>query len=204
MVGSLFRAVPLEQFHRARNIFLRIRDDWNVPLSVANDGDVTALAGAMSLQANGMLGLAMGSSQAAGYIKSDGCMTGALNELAFAPVDYNPDADADEWSGDRGVGVMCFSQQAVNKLLPAAGISLPEQMGLPERLQEVQKLMAKGDARAAKIYENARGVSRLHDSALCRFLFLSPRTHFGRVMTGAGADIMLEQARKFSRRSFPK
>src|SRR5207253_2196782 len=54
MVASLFRAVPLEKFDRAKNLFLRIRDKWRVPLEVANDGDVTALAGAMSLKANSL------------------------------------------------------------------------------------------------------------------------------------------------------
>src|ERR1051326_5403439 len=52
MVASLFRAVPAAQFDKAKNIFLRLRDEWRVPLEVANDGDVTALAGAMSLNAN--------------------------------------------------------------------------------------------------------------------------------------------------------
>ncbi len=49
-----------------------------MPLEVANDGDVTALAGAMSLQTNGLLGIAMGSSQAAGYLNPQGGMTGWL------------------------------------------------------------------------------------------------------------------------------
>src|ERR1035438_3565959 len=153
MVASLFRAVPREKFDAAKNIFLRLRDEWKVPLEVANDGDVTALAGAMSLKTNGMLGVAMGSSEAGGFINAKGGMTGWLSELAFAPVDYNPKATADEWSGDRGVGALYFSQQAVNKLLPAAKIDLPKELGLPERLKEVQNLMAKGDGRAAKIYE---------------------------------------------------
>jgi predicted NBD/HSP70 family sugar kinase len=204
MVASLFRAVPLERFHRARNIFLRIRDDWGVPLAVANDGDVTALAGAMSLQANGLLGVAMGSSQAAGYLNPDGCMTGALNELAFAPVDYNPDADADEWSGDRGVGVSYFSQQAVNKLLPAAGINVPAQTGLPERLEQVQGLMAKGDSRAAKIYQTLGvylGYTIPHYADFYSFRHL---LILGRVTTGEGGGIMLDQARAVLEGEFPE
>ncbi|HSY43540.1 MAG TPA: hypothetical protein VK811_06480, partial [Candidatus Acidoferrum sp.] len=120
-VASIFRAVPGAQFDEAKNIFLRLRDEWKVPLEVANDGDVTALAGAMAVKSNGLLGIAMGSSEAAGYISPKGYMTGWLSELAFAPVDYNPNAAADEWSGDSGVGALYFSQQAVNKLLPAAG-----------------------------------------------------------------------------------
>src|SRR5580698_4152078 len=140
MVASLFRAVPAAKFDEAKNIFLRLRDEWRVPFEVANDGDVTALAGAMSLKVNGVLGIALGSSQAAGYLNPQGCMTGWLSELAFAPVDYNPAALPDEWSGDRGVGSLYFSQQAVNKLLPSAGIIVPPDMGLPERLKEVQAL----------------------------------------------------------------
>jgi predicted NBD/HSP70 family sugar kinase len=203
MVASLFRAVPLDQFDKAKNIFLRIRDEWNVPLEVANDGDVTALAGAMSLKAGGMLGIAMGSSEAAGFINRKGGMTGWLSELAFAPVDYNPAAAADEWSGDRGVGALYFSQQAVGKLLPAAGITLPEAMGLPERLKEVQGLMAKGDARAAAIYETIGvylGYAIPHYAAFYEF---DDMLILGRVTTGKGGDIVLDKARQVLAREFP-
>lgn len=203
MVASLFRAVPDARFDEARNIFLRVRDEWRVPVEVANDGDVTALAGAMSLKANGVLGIAMGSSLAAGFLTQKGHMTGWLNELAFAPVDYNPDAAVDEWSGDRGVGVMYFSQQAVNKLLPAAGISLPKEMGLPERLKEVQELMNKGDARAAKIYETI-GVYLGHAIALYgSFYSFKHLLLLGRVTTGIGGEVMLEKARAVLLTEFP-
>ncbi len=131
MVASLFRSVPVERFGDAKNIFRRLQQQWDVPVEVANDGDVTALAGALSLGVNGVLGVAMGSSLAAGYLDPRGRMTGWLNELAFAPVDYNPQAATDEWSGDRGVGALYFSQQAVHRLLPATGIELPVGMGLP-------------------------------------------------------------------------
>lgn len=196
MVASLLRAVPPARFDEAKNIFLRIRDDWRVPLEVANDGDVTALAGGMSLKANGLLGVAMGSSQAAGFLTPHGGMTGWLNELAFAPVDYNPAAAADEWSGDRGVGVMYFSQQAVDKLLPAAKISLPKEMGLPEKLKEVQELMRKGDERAKKIYETIGvylGYTIPHYTDFYAFKHL---LLLGRVTTGAGGDILITKARE--------
>jgi predicted NBD/HSP70 family sugar kinase len=204
MVASLFRAVPLAQFASAKNIFLRLRDEWKVPLEAANDGDVTALAGAMSLKANGMLGVAMGSSEAAGYLNSKGGMTGWLSELAFAPVDYNPNAAADEWSGDRGVGALYFSQQAANKLLPAANINLPAEMGLPERLKEVQNLMAKGDPRAAKIYETIGvylGYAIPHYADFYDFRHL---LILGRVMTGQGGDIVLAKAREVLKTEFPE
>ena len=202
MVASLFRAVPLAQFASAKNIFLRLRDEWKVPFEAANDGDVTALAGAMSLKANGMLGVAMGSSEAAGYLNSKGGMTGWLSELAFAPVDYNPNAAADEWSGDRGVGALYFSQQAVNKLLPAAKINLPAEMGLPERLKEVHRLMAKGDPRAAKIYET---IGVYLGCAIPHYVDFYDFRHLlilGRVMTGQGGDIVLAKAREVLKTEF--
>lgn len=191
MVASLFRAVPAEKFAEAKNIFLRLRDEWRVPVEVANDGDVTALA--MGLPA--VLGVAMGSSQAGGYIDRHGHMTGWLNELAFVPVDDNPAAPADEWSGDRGVGALYFSQQAVNKLLPAAGIT-PTEPGLPERLKAVQELMAKNDPRAVKIYET---IGVYLGSAIPHYRTFYDFDHLlvlGRVMTGRGGDIILSTARE--------
>ncbi|HXF10450.1 MAG TPA: hypothetical protein VN625_06665, partial [Desulfuromonadaceae bacterium] len=186
MVASLFRAVPAARFNEAKNIFLRLRNEWKVPVEVANDGDVTALAGAMSLKKDGMLGIALGSSQAAGYLNPQGGMTGWLSELAFAPVDYNPAAAADEWSGDAGVGALYFSQQAVNKLLPAAKIDLPAQMGLPEKLKAVQDLMAKGDGRAAKIYETIGVYLGYTIPLYMDFYEFQDMLILGRVTTGRG------------------
>jgi predicted NBD/HSP70 family sugar kinase len=203
-VASLLRAVPKKLFPKAAGIFKRIQKEWNVPVVVMNDGDVTALAGALSLGRKGMLGIAMGSSQAAGFMDLQGHIGGWLNELAFAPVDYNPAAAADEWSGDIGVGALYFSQQAVNKLLPAAKISLPEKMGLPERLKEVQNLMASGDVRAAKIYETIGvyfGYAIAHYADFYDFQHL---LILGRVTTGKGGDILLAQAREVLRREFPE
>jgi predicted NBD/HSP70 family sugar kinase len=204
MVASLFRSVPPDRFDEAKNIFLRLQKQWGVPVTVANDGDVTALAGAMSLGENGMLGIAMGSSEAVGYLTPQGGMMGWLNELAFAPVDYNPDAPADEWSGDRGVGALYFSQQAVNKLLPSAGIQLPDDMGLPERLKEVQALMAKGDPRAAGIYETVGVYLGYTISHYAEFYDFQHVLVLGRVMTGDGGGIILSVANEVLRWEFPE
>lgn len=204
MVASLLRAVPRENFERAKNLFLRIRNEWKVPVEVANDGDVTALAGAMSLKANGLLGVAMGSSEAAGYLNRQGGMTGWLSELAFVPVDYHPAGGLDEWSGDRGCGVMYFSQQAVDKLLPAAGIILPPEMSLPERLKEVQKLMLQGDPRTAKIYETIGVYLGYTIPHYADFYDFDHLLILGRVTTGAGGDIVIAKAREVLKTEFPK
>jgi predicted NBD/HSP70 family sugar kinase len=203
-VASLLRAIPKKLFPQAAGMFKRIQREWNVPVVVMNDGDVTALAGALSLRQKGMLGIAMGSSQAVGFMDMQGRISGWLNELAFAPVDYNPAAPADEWSGDRGVGALYFSQQAVNKLLPAAKISLPKKMGLPERLKEVQNLMASGDARAAKIYET---IGVYFGYAIAQYMDFYKFRHLlilGRVTTGAGGDVLLAKAREVLAKEFPE
>lgn len=196
MVASLFRSVPPEVFARdVKTMFLELQQAWGVPLVVVNDGDVTALAGAMSLGRHPLLGIAMGSSEAAGYIDADGHIKGWLNELAFAPVDVNPNAGRDEWSGDHGVGALYFSQQAVNRLAPEAGILFPEDTPLPERLRFVQGLAAEGDHRALRIFETI-GLYLGHTLALYReFYDFNDVLMLGRVTSGIGGDIILHQTR---------
>jgi predicted NBD/HSP70 family sugar kinase len=203
MVASLFRAVPADKFAGAQNIFRRIQAAWRVPVAVLNDGDVTALAGGMSLGVTGVLGLAMGSSEAAGYLDQEGRLRGWLSELAFAPVDYNPAAPTDEWSGDRGVGALYFSQQAVNKLLPAAGITVPDEMGLPDRLKEVQTLAAQGDPRAARIYETIGVYLGYTIPHYADFYDFNHALILGRVTTGEGGNILITTARQVLREEFP-
>ena len=203
-VASLLRSIPKKLFPQAAAVFKRIQKEWNVPVVVMKDGDVTALAGALSLQQTGMLGVAMGSSEAAGFMDKKGRILGWLNELAFAPVDYNPKAAADEWSGDTGVGALYFSQQAVNKLLPAAKIKLPAKMDLPERLVEVQKLMAAGDERAAKIYETIGVYLGYSIPHYVDFYDFAHMLILGRVTTGAGGDIVLTKAREVLDLEFPE
>lgn len=202
-VASLFRAVPKKIFGKQVSpLFERIRRAWGVPLWTMNDGDVTALAGALSLETQAMLGMAMGSSLAAGFLDGKGCITGWLNELAFVPADFNPQAAVDEWSGDVGVGVQYFSQQAVNKLLPVAGLSFPADMGLPERLKEVQKLMAQGNAAASKIYETIGVYLGYTLPYYAEFYDYRNVLILGRVTTGKGGDIVIAKAKEILTREF--
>ena len=110
MVSHLFLKVPKDtQGEACKNVYVDVLEELGVPYAVANDGDVAALAASMDLDVNGVLGIAMGTSQAGGYVDINGNVTGWHNELAFVPVDYNPDSAVDEWSGDYGCGVKYFS-----------------------------------------------------------------------------------------------
>lgn len=204
-VASLFRSVPQDKFDtQVRPLFHRLGREWGVPLQVINDGDVTALAGALSLQLHAMLGIAMGSSQAAGFLDREGRVTGWLNELAFAPVDVNPSAAADEWSGDLGVGALYFSQQAVNKLATPAGFNFEKDMDLPNRLKMIQQKLADGDPNARKIFETI-GVYLGYSLPLYReFLDFENVLVLGRVTSGEAGEIMLAQAKSVLDAEFPE
>ena len=205
-VGSLYRGVPPDVFEkRIRRIFFDLRDAWGgVPFEVVNDGEVTALAGSMALDDNAVLGVAFGSSLAAGYVTPHGNITGWLNELAFVPVDYRENAPVDEWSGDSGVGAQYFSQQAVARLLRPAGIDLPSEMPVPEKLVEVQKLMASGDNRAHKIYETIGTYLGYTMAHFADFYAIRNLLVLGRVMTGKGGDVILSVAGKVLKAEFPE
>ena len=204
-VASLFRGLSKKDFEtHARTIFHRLKAEWgDIPFEVANDGEVTALAGSMSLNDTAVLGIAMGTSLAAGYCNSEGRITSWLNELAFAPVDYRADAPRDEWSGDLGCGVQYLSQQAVARLAPLAGINLPTDMPLAEQLVKVQTLMDADDPRARRIFNTigtcfGYAVAHYADFYEIRNLLL-----LGRVASGEGGRIIIDQARGVLQREFP-
>ena len=207
MRASLFLQVPPDLYdQKVKDIYIRAITDTfgpDIPFSVVNDGDVTALAGAMSLEANNVLGIAMGTSEAVGFVDPEGRITGWLNELAFVPVDANPEAMRDEWSGDIGCGVKYFSQDGVIKLAPAAGIELDPSLSPAEKLKVVQKLMEAGDPRAAAVYRSigcclAHTLDYYYALYGCENLLL-----LGRVMSGKGGDVLLNTCRAVLADEYP-
>jgi len=205
-VASLYRAVPRELFEtRIGNLFLDMKGAWGgIPFEVVNDGDVTALAGSMSLQDNAVLGIALGSSEAGGYVGETGELTTWLNELAFCPVDYAPDAPVDEWSGDPGCGAQYFSQQAVFRLAGEAGINLDARLGPAQQLRFVQELADSGEERAKRIFETigcyvGYGIAHYADFYVLRNVLI-----LGRVTSGEGGNIVLNRAQEVLRKEFPE
>ena len=204
MIGSLFRGVPAERFGEIRSLFERIRADLGVPLVVINDGDVTALAGALSLEENGVLGIAMGSSEAAGYVDPQGSIRNWLSELAFAPVDYNPDGPVDEWSGDAGVGALYFSQQCVFRLAPKAGIEIPSGVSDAEKLKFVQEKLEAGHPGAEDLW---RSMGIFLGYGLAHYADFYEMQHvliLGRCTSGRGGTLILEQAQQVLQDEFPE
>lgn len=204
-VASLFRGVPDEIYEdKVRNLFLELAEEWQVPLEVINDGDVTALAGSMSIHDGALLGVAMGTSTAAGYVDSEGAITPWLSELAFVPVDYREGAPVDEWSGDGGCGVQYFSQQAVARLVPASGLEIDGSLPAPEQLVQVQEKMAEGEERAAAIYRSIGVYLGYAIPHFSRFYTIRHLLLLGRVMSGAGGDLIVATATKVLEDEFPE
>lgn len=207
MSASLFLKVPKDLYEeKVKDIYIRAITDTfgDVPYSIINDGDVSALAGAMSLEDNSVLGIAMGTSEAVGYVDEQGRITGWLNELAFVPVDVAENAMQDEWSGDIGCGVKYFSQDSVIKLAPRAGIELDESLSPAEKLKVVQALMAEDDPRAVQVYDSigcylGHTLAYYYDLYKCKHVLL-----LGRVMSGKGGDLILERAKAVLADEYPE
>jgi len=203
-IASLFRGIPKDRYDRVRNMFIRISDELQVPLDIVNDGEVTALAGSMSLEDNGVLGIALGSSEAGGYVTAEGNITGWLNELAFCPIDYSPTAAVDEWSGDIGCGAMYFSQQCVFRLAPKAGIEVPKDITDAEKLKFIQQKLEAGDEGVVNIW---RCIGYYMGYAIAHYADFYQLKHvliLGRCTSGSGGRLILDGANQVLKSEFPE
>ncbi len=203
MVASIFRGVSKGDYSKARDVFLRLQQEYGVPVEVANDGDVTALAGAMSLDEGRVLGIAMGSSEAAGYVDANGNITGWLNELAFVPIDYSPTAPEDEWSRDIGCGVQYLTQQAVFRLAPKVGIDLSATDVLAEKLEIAQEALHRGHDGAKKIWETVGVYFGYAIAHYASFYDIGHVLVLGRVTSGDGGAIIVEHTNRVLESEFP-
>ena len=204
MISSLFIKVPRSRWDEVKTIYDRAGAEiGNVPVVVANDGDVTALAGAMGMGCGSIMGLAMGTSEAVGYVDKDKNVLGWISELAFAPVDLNEEAMADEWSTDIGVGCKYFSQDAVIKLAPRAGIELDPDLTPAEKLKAVQALMEQDDPRAQAVFETI-GIYLAYTVVLySKFYDIHHMMVLGRVMSGKGGETILHNCQLVLQDEFP-
>ena len=205
MISSIFYCVPRERWDEVKTVFDRAAAEiGDVPIVVANDGDVSALAGAMGMDVGCIMGMAMGTSEAVGYVDKDKNVLGWINELAFAPVDLLEDALVDEWSTDRGVGCKYFSQDAVIKLAPRAGIELDENLSPAEKLKVVQALMEQDDPRAQDVFKSIGAYLAYTVVQYAAFYDLKHLMVLGRVMSGKGGDTILATCQQILKDEFPE
>lgn len=206
MIASLFVKVSDSDFEKkVKNMYIDIAKTFgDIPLEVANDGDVTALAGAIDLNDNCVLGIAMGTSEAAGYINNKGGINGWLNELAFVPVDFDKNAMVDEWSGDYGCGVKYFSQDGVIKLAEMAGYEFEKDLSPAQKLKVVQALMEEGSPLAEKVYTDIGIYLGYTLPFYAKFYDIKHLLLLGRVTSGKGGDLIMKTAKKVLAEEFPE
>ena len=194
MISSIFYCVPRDRWDEVKTVFDR---------AAAAIGDVSALAGAMGMNCGNIMGLAMGTSEAVGYVDKEKNVLGWISELAFAPVDLNESAMQDEWSTDFGVGCKYFSQDAVNKLAPRAGIELDAALTPAEKLKVVQKLMEADDARAQAVFKDIGTYLAYTVVLYNKFYDIQHLMLLGRVMSGKGGDTILATCQQVLKGEFP-
>lgn len=204
MYASLFRSIPQDQFQkRIRPLFRQLAREWNVPFKVLNDGEVTALAGSISMGMSSLLGIAMGSSEAAGYVNRRKAFSGDYHELAYVPVDYSPTAPAEPISQDNGCGAQYFSQQAVARLASVAGFEFDPDEPLPSRLKSVQSLADAGNPQATEIFTT---IGTYLGYSIPWYHTLMPFQNLlvlGRVTSGSGGTSIIQTARQILQQHFP-
>jgi len=206
LFAQLYGQVPRELFNeRIRDIYSQAagKIGKNIPLEVANDGDVAALAGAIGMNRKNILGLALGTSFIGGFVDKDGHLSNWISELAFAPVDASPNAAMDVWTRDIGVGVQYFCQEAVIKLAPAAGIPLDAYDTPAKKLKAVQSLLDEEHEGAAAIFRSI-GCYLGHTTPFYYNIYKAESfLLLGRVVSGKGGDIILETANKVLHDEYP-
>jgi predicted NBD/HSP70 family sugar kinase len=158
----------------------------------------------MSLKVNAVLGIALGSSEAGGYVTPQGNITTWLNELAFTPIDYNPSAAVDEWSGDHGCGGPYLSQQCVFRLSNRAGIEIPEDFSKAQKLKFVQEKLEAGHVGALDIWKSMGRYAGYAIAHYASFYELENVLILGRCTSGSGGAIILEEANQVLSQDFPE
>jgi predicted NBD/HSP70 family sugar kinase len=198
--------VPRDRFEaEVAGIYLDLASEMgSVPIEVRNDGDVTALAGAFTLEAGNVLGIALGSSEAAGYVDAHGRITGWLNELAFAPIDLDPEAPEDEWSGDRGCGVQYLSQVGAIRLAESAGLDLALGESPAEKLKMLQVLHANNHRVAELVYQSLGAYLGYAIAHYADYYEIDHVLTLGRVTSGQGGQVMREWAERVLKVEFPQ
>lgn len=197
MVSSLFIKVPHEDFdNHVKYIYLDIAQELGVPVKVVNDGDAAALAGAEAFSDVRLLGIAMGTSEAGGYVNENGGLNGWLNELAFVPIDVGYKTPMDDWSKDFGTGSKYFSQDGVIRLAEAAGVEFSKGLTLFSKLEKVQKAAESGNAAMKRIFEDIGVYLGYAIPWYAEFYKINRLLLLGRVTTGISGEIILESAKR--------
>lgn len=194
LFAALYAKVTEEKKQKeARPVFKNIMKEHfpNVPFQVENDGDVSAIGASALYHKNKVLGLALGTSFAAGYVK-DSSLNGWISELSKVPINVSKKARKHYILGIEGSASEYLSQKGIVYLLENNGLSL--QGDLPHKLLQIQKLAEEGDPLVLKGYHDMGIYLGSDIRYLSLFYDIESVFLLGRVMSGKGGEILLQTA----------
>ena len=90
------------------------------------------------------------------------------------------------------------------RLAKAAGLNFPADMKFPEQLVEVQNLMKAHDPRAAAIYRTIGVCFGYTVAHFADFYDLKNLLILGRVTSGEGGEVIIDEAKKVIAKEFPE
>lgn len=185
-VSSLFR----NTYDKDYSGFYQLNENY----IIINDGDAAVLGSMQEGGKTGVLGIAIGTSEAGGYVDETGSVTGYLNELAFVPIDFSDESYIDSWSGDRGCGVSFLSQDGLINMCERSGIIFPDDMETSKKCIYAEELWQNGDERAQAAF---RMMGEMLGYALMwyqKFYKINECVVFGGVISGKAGDYAVECA----------
>ena len=194
---ALFASVPeSDKIGPVKNLFKDLIPELfpNVPFQIENDGDVSAIGASVMFGMDNVLGLALGTSFAAGYAEK-GYLLSWINELSKAPINFSPSARKHYIFGIDGAASEYLSQKGIVLLLEKVGFPLSGT--LPEKLLQIQEEMKRGNPIVEKAY---RDMGIYLGSSLAYFSLFYPVKNvllLGRVLTGEGGQILMESAQEY-------
>ena len=192
--SNLFIKVPEKDVsEHVRGIFQDIakKEFQDVAIKVANDGDVTALGGSQLYKKGNILGIAMGTSEAAGYCDNNS-FNGWINELGKVPMNYSLNSVKHYATGIVGAGSEYLSQKGIIRLARLAGFKF--EGNLAKQLVDIQKITNQGSPFLKKAYQDQGNYLASSLALYSKFLKYNSVLSLGRVTTGLGGTILIKKA----------
>ena len=207
MISSIFRNVDEIYLEKASNLYIdavKMLEEYlnkSIPFKIINDGDASALGGVFQMDLSSCLGIAMGTSEAGGYVDNDRCLHNYLSELSLVPIDMSINAPVDGWTKDKGTGSLYFSQEAVIRLSEKLGVKYNKSDSKREKLKVFQELFNNDKDKYRIVYETIGEYLAYSLAYYFEFYNVKNVFLFGRVLS-FGGDIIVDSANKILKEEF--
>ena len=148
---------------------------------VLNDGDVSSIAGMNHYKLDNVLGLALGTSFASGYVNNNKVYP-YLNELSSIPFDINNESTVFDY----------LSQEGVIRYAKLFNISFDKNLSKAEKLKVVQELFNQGNYSAKKVFYEIGSLLASFINYISNFIIVNNVILQGRVLSDNSGKYLYE------------